>query len=309
MGLTFLGAFVQTPASRPTFCRAISRGFSWGPPPNFRRGSAPALRLGPALLGLLLSSLALPSPAQSAWALRVGTLLGDAPVFDGASDRRAQIAPLVDLRYGGAYMGRSQLGAAGALGISTDPRSPWVFMTELGVSAARFERRAHHLLGMGDRPENYWASAGVQRKFGPTSVKLGVAYGLKNDAGARGTLTFGHKIPLAAGLLEAQAAITGATAQNMNDDFGVSPEAAERRLRLLTAGDARLDARDLGSYSARGGLRDVSFSATFIRPFNLRTAWITGARATCLQPAASDSPLVRERTALSVFTGFTFSCF
>lgn len=250
--------------------------------------------------------LVLPACAQSPWEIQGGFMVADRPVYDGASDRRTECAPLFAVQYRGAYLGPSRLGSAGALGYSTSARKPWVFLAEIGISPARLERRAHHLLGMGNRIENYWINAGIQRNFGATFLKLSTSGGLRADSGIQGTLTLGRRFLFEGWMLESQASVTGATRQNMDYDFGVSPEAAARRAFLVASGNRRLDASDLGSYAPQGGLRNVSVSATFIRPFNVRWSWIASARGTHLFEKASRSPLVRGRTAVSGAMGATY---
>jgi len=251
--------------------------------------------------------LAIPALAQSPWEISAGCMAANNPVYYGASERRTEVVPLLALKYRGAYLGPSRLGSHGALGYSTDPQKPWMWMAEFGITNGRFERWAHHLLGMGDRIENYWLGAGVQRNFGSTFLLLATNAGLREDSGIKATLTLGHRIRFHGGMLESRASVTGATRQNMHYDFGISPEAAERRAILVASGNRDLDASDLGSYAPRGGLRDGSIAAMFIRPVNAHWSWVAGVRGVYLLNQASDSPLVRARSSVSLLTGTSYT--
>lgn len=255
------------------------------------------------IMPLFQSSLSAEGPLNAT----VGIGVVDMPFFDGASDRRVMAMPIINLVYKNSlYLGPSRLGTMGAIGYLSDQRKRWVFMGELGYTIPRLERHANHYTGMGDRVENYWVGIGMKRNYGNSYLKISSNFGLKNDSGYFGTIAFGHRLISDRWIFEFTESVTLSDSRNANYDFGISEAQSIKRLELYNNHDNRLDAMDLGSFRGTGGIRDISASANVVYRISNNFNVITNFSGKYLTKKISESPLVRNRTSLSVSTGLLY---
>ncbi|MBI4913706.1 MAG: MipA/OmpV family protein [Acidobacteria bacterium] len=268
-----------------------------------------------ALVAGLLAALPAPGqaplwlerPEPGRWSFRAGGMVLATPAFPGSGQDRVLPLPVFAAVYDDRLVLGSSLVAVGAgagLRLAGTPAFAWE--VGLGLGERRPEARAEELAGLGDRQGELFIGTGFRARGGPFHASASVAAGLVSGAGAKATVLggFGGRIAerMTAGL---SLSAVWANAQNMAWDFGVSPEQAARRAKLMASGDPRLRPGEERAFAPGPGLKETALTAQAALHLDRRWQLFWVLRATALQGDARQGPLVRRDRWASGGMGFT----
>ncbi len=249
-----------------------------------------------------------PEASASRWRVSLGAMALGLPTYPGSGEGRVVLLPVFRAEYGKRlYLGSSRLSVGFGGGVHLVNSGHWAWDLGLGIGERRREGRADTLAGMGDRRADLWAGTGLHLRQGPFRVGLTFAAGLGEAAGTRSTLSVGFAGRLAARWFGGVGlTATAADAKHMAYAFGVDPEQAAARTRLLVEGDPRLRPGEDRAYAPGSGLQDLALGA--------HLAWVVDRhwrafgllRFAQLLDAAKQSPLVREDSDATVGLGFSY---
>ena len=269
------------------------------------------LALTAALLGMAATTTSAqqPSGQHGNWQGTVGLAAGSLGSYYGSDARRTLGAPLVGL----VYRQRLLIGTTATNGLGGGVEylvARGTFGASLGLSGAeaRPEDQADVLAGMDDREGAVFSSATLSLHVGPAAATSTTLLGLGRRAGVMQMLGLqlgGAITPRFAASLGG--AVTLANARNMAFDFGISPRQAERRRELIDEGDGRLRDGEATAFAPAGGLKEMR--AIVQTAYTIHGAWraigiVSDAR---LGRNAADSPLARNRGALTVASGLAYT--
>ena len=241
-----------------------------------------------------------PNPAQP-WSLVLGARLFTTPSFLGSNTNRTRLEPVFNAQYGRFYLGSSRIGVGYGGGMHLWSERGFTWDLGVGVGDSRPESRSPILEGMGDRRATLWAGTGLQwRQQDGWRAGLTLAYGLRDEAGIRSTLSVGKTTRLAQDWF----LMTGlhgswADGKAMAYDFGITEAQAQTRSTLLANGSSSLTPEEVGPFTPHAGVRDVGGAiALGYRPAPRWTCTF-GLYGGDLQGNARVSPLVLRNAYLS----------
>ncbi|HJU83801.1 MAG TPA: MipA/OmpV family protein [Holophagaceae bacterium] len=245
------------------------------------------------------------------WSVSLGLAPLSFPKYLGADRNRFVAFPLLDVEYRHrVYLGSSRLGVGLGQGLGVYAvRTPvWRWSFDLDVTDRRPENRGDALAGLGDRPRGLFLGSSVMRQWGGLTATLGVAHGLKDDAGTLGVLRVEWSGDLGGDgwFWSLGAAARYGDARNLAYDFGVGPDQAAARTALVAAGDPRLTAAEVGPYLPGAGLRDLSASGSLGHRLGERLRVFAFGNASFLQAQARRSPLVKGDVNFVAGAGFSY---
>ncbi|HTL97857.1 MAG TPA: MipA/OmpV family protein [Holophagaceae bacterium] len=277
--------------------------------------SAPTLlalfALGPSLAAQAPDAPLAPvdeKPGAGGWTVQLGAMALGLPRYPGSGDYRALPLPVFNAEYEDrVYLGSSRVAVGFGGGVHAVKTEHWTWDLGLGFGEARRESRADVLAGMGDRGASLWAGTGLKFHAGGFHGGFAAAAGLKDEAGLKGTLSFGYGALLGGrwvGDLSVHA--TAVDAKGMAYDYGVTPDQAAARAALLASGDPRLRAGEDRAFDPKGGIESVALAGALAFVADLHWRWFGVAQIARLQGDAKDSPLVRNPTYGTLGVGFAY---
>jgi hypothetical protein len=134
-------------------------------------------------------------------------------------------------------------------------------------------------------------------------------HGLRDDAGTLGFARVQLSNRQGPWFYAGAAKLTVADASNLRYDFGVSEEAATRRLALFEEGQLTFPLSQVGPYRPGGGLRSVDATLSGGREVGERVRVFGYAQYGVVLGSAVDSPLVRTRGTYLVGVGVSVVVF
>ncbi|MCY7369428.1 MAG: MipA/OmpV family protein [Polaromonas sp.] len=248
---------------------------------------------------LLLSAMAALAPSAQAQAFDVVRLYGASVATDtgtvggafvagrqyaGSREHRYMLVPLIDYQWKSGWFA----GTLNGIGYDFSRRPDMNYGLRLTADLGRLEERSVALRGLGDidiRPEagaffNYYVSPQValtsSLRYGSGNERSGMVI----DIGAAYSAMLAPQWRVGLG-------VTGSyvNADYMQAYFGVTPTQSARSGYAITTPSA--------------GLRDIRASAALTYLISPRVSVTTGVSASSLLGDAKDSPLLRERNAVS----------
>jgi outer membrane scaffolding protein for murein synthesis (MipA/OmpV family) len=244
--------------------------------------------------------------AKDGWSGLVGAALRSAPAYPGGSGNVTHLAPLFNAEWRQYYFGASRIGPGFGGGMHVWHQDGLTLDLGLGSGDRRPESRSPALAGMGDRRTTLWAGTGLQWR-GPQGWHAGgtLAFGLRDEAGTRGTVSAGKGFRLAPGwLLDAGLRASWGDAKANAYDFGISPDQAANRAALAAQGVLAPSAA--GPYAPGGGLREVESTLMLGWMASRRWMWMLNLEAGAYAHAAKESPLVRAETHVGAGIGLAY---
>jgi len=248
-----------------------------------------------------------PNPAQP-WSLALGARLLTTPSYLGSNTNQTRLEPVFNAEYGRFYLGSSRIGVGYGGGMHLWSEKGFTWDLGLGLGDSRPESRSPALEGMGDRRATLWAGTGLQwRQQDGWRAGLTLAYGLRDEAGTRSTLSVGKSTRLAQGwFLYTGLHGTWADEKAMAYDFGITEAQAQTRAALLASGNSSLTPEEVGPFTPRAGARDVGGTITLgYRPAPKWTCTL-GLYGGDLQGDARVSPLILRDSYLSAGMGVSY---
>lgn len=234
---------------------------------------------------------------SSVWSGYVGLGILTFPGYVGGDEYRTVPLPVLQLEYRRRlYVGGSQTGVGGGAGVYVVSAPKLTWQAELSATEARPEHGGNALAGMGTQPSATFAVTSVSSTLGLVSANLGVAHGLKHDEGSYATLSIRTEQWLGRRWVRyLTVGATAANSANMTHDFGVTPEQAAERHRLLVSGDQRLTAGDDNAYQPQGGLKKLNSALNVIYVISKKNRLLIYLNGDRLSTEASRSSLVARR--------------
>lgn len=214
----------------------------------------------------------------------VAVALVAAPEYMGSDERRYMVFPGLDYQWANGWFA----GTTNGIGYNFAPTRDFKYGLRLTADFGRRESRSDDLKGMGNvdpRAEiggffNYYPTKEI---FLTSSWRYGAgddSDGVVVDLGVGYTTSFTPTWRLGTGV-----ALSLVNDRYMQSFFGVTPEQSVRS--------------GYRPFSTEGGLRDVRANAALTHLFNPRTAFTLAVTVSNLQGDAADSPLTRDKTAVS----------
>ena len=246
--------------------------------------------------------------SKANWHGAIGAVAGSLGSYYGSDGRRALGTPLVGL----AYKERVLFGTTTTSGLGGGLE----LMLRRGVVGAsvgltgvesRPEDRADALAGMDDRSGALFGTVGLVARGGPAKLSATTAVGFDRDAGVSQTLGLLVERAIAPRFAASVGGIvTFADHKNMMFDFGITDEQAARRRELIGSGDTRLRAGDTTTFVPKGGLKEMR--GTIRLTYAIHGPWLATALMSVgqLPDRATESPLARERRAVTTAVGITY---
>jgi len=218
----------------------------------------------------------------------VGGGIASRPAYLGSDRRRLRLAPLLDYRWKNGWFAGTTYGA----GYNFSKERTMQYGVRLTLDGGRDEDDAAALAGMGDihrRPELglFFNSRVVDNIYVRTAVRYGSGndrHGLALDLGTGAFLRLGASWRASAGV-----STTWLNGNAMRGYFGVDADQSARS--------------GYPAYTPSDGLRDVRLNGALFYIIDPRWSLMGTLAATRLVGDAADSPIVRDRTALTAFFG------
>lgn len=221
-------------------------------------------------------------PGESGGNLAVALI--SAPEYMGSDERRFLVFPGLDYQWANGWFA----GTSNGIGYNFATTPDFKYGLRLTADFGRRESRSDALKGMGNvdaRPEvggffNYYPTREI---FLTSSWRYGAgddSDGVVVDLGAGYTTAFAPEWRIGAGV-----ALSLVNDRYMQSFFGVSSEQSVRSGYAV--------------FKPEGGVRDLRANLVLTHLFNPRTAISVGATFSSLQGDAADSPLTRDKSAVS----------
>jgi outer membrane protein len=220
----------------------------------------------------------------SGWKIRVGAVAGFTPQFEGSSDYKLRVAPLVDVIYRDRLFLNSN-----RLRVNLLPSGDIRGGIQVKYRAGRKERISEDLLGLGDVGASWEAGLYIEGRFHATVISAD----LTHDIGS------GHKSTLASlligqGIYQDDNTVLGvgvnvhwAGKSYMKAFFGIDP--------------AQSAASGLPVFNAGSGFKDAGLLLYWRQDFGEHVALLTSVTYKHMLDAAQDSPLIQTHGSTSQF--------
>jgi outer membrane scaffolding protein for murein synthesis (MipA/OmpV family) len=215
---------------------------------------------------------------------QIGLGVLSTPRYMGADTNRLRALPYLSYRWANGWF----IDPLNGLGHAWSPAPGRRIGLHLGVSPDREESDSSALRGMGDVDREAELGGFVQQRLGSwlgggLSIRSHLRYGAGEDhRGGQAELGLGWGTRLAQrSLMNLGFAANWANQDYMQTYFGVTP--------------AQSASSTYAEHDARGGLRDIRLSLSWIQLFTPTTTGLLMVSQTHWQGEAADSPLVREK--------------
>lgn len=259
--------------------------------------------LFPPLLACSWSPLAAQdqTPSPSGWNTSLGAAWSQGPKYPGSEEQDSRVSPFGTFDYKG-IVGLGGSRSIDGFGLYVRPyRTEKLTLGLLAIQAGRRkEDDAKALAGMGDRRSCLYLGLEASLKLGFLQTAVEVMKGGRDEAGWTGALEVGSSIPLGE-RVELGATVTGIWGDQDHQawEFGITPDQAAERARLIGAGNTYLKGRDARSYRPSSGLGQVRTGVSL--GWQVTEHWMANASVTYLQLVneAADSPLTRKKDQMS----------
>jgi outer membrane scaffolding protein for murein synthesis (MipA/OmpV family) len=255
-----------------------------------------------------LDSLWLKPSALPDLTLHSGAMVLTLPAYPGSKAMRSQPFPIFNGEWKGRItFGASRFGVGGGAAYNLFHAEGWKASLGMEGVESRVETMADSLAGMGSRPATLFASAGVAWRTGPLELMAGLRHGFRQEVGGGAVFRASLTLPLGRRwLVEARVAGSAFERDQMNYEYGINAEQADRRHALVLAGDPRLQPGEDRQFQAAGGWALLQSSLAI--GYAVSEHWRLG--ITFLQQEvqgeARHSPLVLRPRSQGTVIGFSY---